>query len=248
MKILTGKVKERIKMKEALILFSGGKDSFLSALKTLEKGYTINLITFQNGMELNTKNILVGAKRIQKKFGTERVNIIGIKYTDAIWRELICEFYNYNSEYIVNHFENITISQFNCLSCRLAMYIVSIIICKQNKISYVVDGARKCQLFAIEQPDFLTKFEMLFNENNIKIEYPLANENNDFIVKNEILARGFVPKMNEAQCLLGMPVTENGMSKEILGGLMTVYEKYLYPKAKDILNRYKYADFGESYF
>ena len=58
MKILTGKVKERIKMKEALILFSGGKDSFLSALKTLEKGYTINLITFQNGMELNTKNII----------------------------------------------------------------------------------------------------------------------------------------------------------------------------------------------
>ena len=56
-------------MKEALVLFSGGKDSFLSTLIMLEKGYKVNLVTFDNGRELKSKNVLIGAKRIQKKYG-----------------------------------------------------------------------------------------------------------------------------------------------------------------------------------
>lgn len=35
-------------MKEALILFSGGKDSVLSTLMMLDKGYKVNLVTFDN--------------------------------------------------------------------------------------------------------------------------------------------------------------------------------------------------------
>ena len=53
-------------MNEALILFSGGKDSFLSTLIMLDKGYKANLVTFDNGCELKSKNVLIGAKRIQK--------------------------------------------------------------------------------------------------------------------------------------------------------------------------------------
>ena len=53
-------------MNEALILFSGGKDSFLSTLIMLDKCYKVNLVTFDNGCELKSKNVLIGAKRIQK--------------------------------------------------------------------------------------------------------------------------------------------------------------------------------------
>lgn len=53
-------------MNEAFILFSGGKDSFLSTLIMLDKGYKVNLVTFDNGCELKSKNVLIGAKRIQK--------------------------------------------------------------------------------------------------------------------------------------------------------------------------------------
>ena len=45
---------------------SGGKDSFLSTLIMLDKGYKVNLVTFDNGCELKSKNVLIGAKRIQK--------------------------------------------------------------------------------------------------------------------------------------------------------------------------------------
>lgn len=234
-------------MKEALVLFSGGKDSFLSTLIMLEKGYKVNLVTFSNGLDLKSNNVLLGAKRIQKKYGLDRVNIIGIKKTDAIWRELICDFYNLDTEFITSEFGKITISQYNCLSCRLAMYILAIIICRKNHINYVVDGARKCQLFAIEQPEFLDKFKTLFDENDIIIEYPLVLESDDFSVKNQILARGFVPKMNEAQCLVGMPIREDSNNEEILTGLVNVYNKYLYPKIEGILKKYENIIFGGDY-
>ena len=66
-------------MKEVLILFSGGKDSFLSTLLMLDKGYKVNLVTFDNGYDLKSENVLIGAKRIQKKYGVEKVKILGVK-------------------------------------------------------------------------------------------------------------------------------------------------------------------------
>lgn len=65
-------------MKEALVLFSGGKDSFLSTILTIEENYKVNLVTFENSCGLQTKNSIIGAKRIQKKYGIDKVNILGI--------------------------------------------------------------------------------------------------------------------------------------------------------------------------
>ena len=56
-------------MKEVLVLFSGGKDSFLSTLLMLEKGYKVNIVTYENGCGLKASNALHGAKRILKKYG-----------------------------------------------------------------------------------------------------------------------------------------------------------------------------------
>lgn len=234
-------------MKEVLILFSGGKDSFLSTLIMLNKGYRVNLVTFDNGQELKSKNVLIGAKKIKNKFGEDKVKIIGVKKTDAIFRELICSFYNYDTNYINKKFGNITISQFNCLSCRLSMYILSIIICKQKNIKLVVDGARKSQLFAIEQDKMIQEFHKLFQKFNLEITYPLLNEKDDFSIKNQILAHGFVPKTNESQCLLGMPILKDAINDDILEGCLNVYIKELYPKIEKIIETYQNIDFQENY-
>ena len=234
-------------MKDVLILFSGGKDSFLSTLIMLNKGYRVNLVTFDNGQELKRKNVLIGAKKIKNKFGEDKVNIIGIKKTDAIFRELICSFYNYDTNYINQKFGNITISQFNCLACRLSMYILSIIICKKENVKLVVDGARKSQLFAIEQETMINKFKKLFENFNLEIIFPVLNETDDYSIKNQILANGFVPKMNECQCLLGMPILNGSMNDDILEGCLNVYMKELYPKIERIIETYKNIDFKEKY-
>ena len=234
-------------MKDVLILFSGGKDSFLSTLIMLNKGYRVNLVTFDNGQELKRKNELIGAKKIKNKFGEDKVNIIGIKKTDAIFRELICSFYNYDTNYINQKFGNITISQFNCLACRLSMYILSIIICKKENVKLVVDGARKSQLFAIEQETMINEIKKLFENFNLEIIFPVLNETYDYSIKNQILANGFVPKMNECQCLLGMPILNGSMNDDILEGCLNVYMKELYPKIERIIETYKNIDFKEKY-
>lgn len=53
-------------MKESLILFLGGKDSFLSTLLMLKKGFKVNLVTFDNGYELKCNNVLYGTKQIKR--------------------------------------------------------------------------------------------------------------------------------------------------------------------------------------
>lgn len=234
-------------MSRALILFSGGKDSFLSTLKAIDQGYEVNIVTFDNGQELKSKNVIKEAKRIQKKYGSDKVEIIGIKKTDSIFRELICSFYNYDIQFIKEKFGNITISQFNCLACRLSMYILSIIICKKENIKLVVDGARKSQLFAIEQETMINEFKKLFKNFDIEILFPLLDEEDDFSIKNQILAHGFVPKTNESQCLLGMPILEKSINDEIIDGCLNVYIKELYPKIEKIIETYQNIDFQENY-
>ena len=189
--------------KEALILFSGGKDSFLSTLITIDKGYKVNLVTYENGYGLKSKNALHGARRILKQYG------------------------------------DITISQFNCLSCRLAMYIMSIIIAKQRNIKLVVDGARKSQLFAIEQEKLLERFKKFFRENSLELDFPIKDLVSDFELKNELLVRGFVPKTLEPQCLLGLPLNEKQIDDEIINATANVFDKLLKKKAQEIIDKYK---------
>lgn len=179
-----------------------------------------------------------------KKYSHDKIEKLGIKNVSGLFREFMYPFYNYTSSFINNRFGDISISQFNCLSCRLSMYVASIVICKQYNINYVYDGARKSQLFVIEQSEMLNKFKELFQKNNINIEYPLENENEDWKLKNELLLRGIVPKTLEPQCLLGVPLTSSEINDNILIGTINTYEKYLKSKAIELIDKYKDVKFN----
>lgn len=234
-------------MKEALILFSGGKDSFLSTLLILEKGYKVNLITYENGCGLKAENAIDGAKRIQDKYGKDKVKIFKVQKIDAIWREFLYLYYNNKPSENLEKYGDIPISQFNCLSCRLAMYVMSIIIARKNNIDIIVDGARNSQHFAIEQNELLERFNKFFEEYELNIEYPLKDLEDDFELKNQILVRGFVPKTLEPQCLLGMPLDKNKIDKEIINATINILEKLLKNKAKEMIEKYKDIDIVGEY-
>jgi len=224
--------------KKALVLFSGGKDSLLVTLKLLDDGYKVYLVTYENGCGLKPENVNSTVKRISENYKDRIINL-GIKNIVGIFREFIYPFYNYTSKYINDIYGNITISQFNCLSCRLSMYIASIILCKTYNINEVFDGARKSQLFVIEQSEMLKKFKALFNKYNLSIFYPLEDFENDWKLKNELLIRGIVPKTLESQCLLGVPLKKEDIDNSIIEAVENVYEKYHKIKIEDIINRYK---------
>lgn len=232
------------KIEKALVLFSGGKDSLVLTLRLLDSGCKVYLVTFENGYGLKAQNVNSTIKRLMKKYSYDKIEKLGIKNVSGLFREFMYPFYNYTSSFINNRFGDISISQFNCLSCRLSMYVASIIICKQYNINYVYDGARKSQLFVIEQSEMLNKFKELFQKNNINIEYPLENETEDWKLKNELLLRGIVPKTLEPQCLLGVPLTSSEINENILIGTINTYEKYLKPKAIELIDKYKDIKFN----
>lgn len=162
-------------MKEAIVLFSGGKDSLLATVRYLDTGYKVYLITYKNSCGIGIDNVNNTSKRLTDKYGQDKVVLLGAKDISPIFRTMIYPFYNYKINEIYNKFGNISISQFNCLACRTSMYVNSIILSKQYNIKEVVDGARNCQLFAIEQKEMLDEYRKLFHKYGIDIKYPLEN-------------------------------------------------------------------------
>ena len=59
--------------KRVLQLFSGGKDSFLSTCKLLEKDNVVYLVTYDNGCGLYSNNVKHGSDRLINKYGKEKV-------------------------------------------------------------------------------------------------------------------------------------------------------------------------------
>lgn len=233
-------------MHKALVLFSGGKDSFLLTLLMLERGYNVVLVNYENGCGLKSENVIETAKRIQCKYGKDRVVILGVKKIDAIWREFLYLFYNKKMSELSKDYGETTISQLNCLSCRLAMYVISIILSKKMDIKIIADGARESQLFAIEQETLLKRFEKLFEKYGLKIEFPLKDLNDDFELKNQLLIRGFVPKTIEPQCLIGMPLSKK-ITSEIVEGTANIFDKLLLDKAYELVEKYKVIDISGEY-
>jgi len=234
-------------MEKVLILFSGGKDSLLSSMLLIEKGFEVILVHYDNALEVGSRNVKIGYNRLLKKYGKDKVKYLGIKKTDAIFRTFIKDFYNLKVNEILNKYGKITFSEFNCLACSLSMYVMTIILCKQLNISYVADGARNNQLFSIEQDMMLNLFKELFLEYNIELLLPLKDLKDDFEEKNELLIRGIIPKVNESQCLIGMPLNNSEADNDVLKSSEKIYKELLYPKISELIIKYQNASLGDRY-
>jgi len=234
-------------MEKVLVLYSGGKDSMLCAMLLVERGYQVYLVHYDNSFEIGSNNVKEGFKRLEKKYGKDKVRFLGIKKVEGIFREFIWEFYNLKANQISKEYGQISISQFNCLACRLSMYVESIIICKKLGINYIADGARNSQLFAIEQDKMLDLFSKLFKKYNIDLLLPVKDLKDDFELKNQFLVRGVIPKVSESQCLIGIPLDNDIVDEEILLASINVFEKLLLPKIDKMIEKYSSIEFEDKY-
>lgn len=221
---------------EVLLLFSGGKDSFLSACYLIEEGYKLSMVTFENGAGLQAENAKHGAKRIIKRYGKEKAKYLGVHCIAGFWREFFLPYFNMKPSEIVTEYGELTISQFHCLTCRTAMYIWAILKAKQNGIDSIADGARNDQGFAIELPRMINAYKMFLSEYGIDYILPVIDMNSDWKRKNLLLMKGFVPKTLEPQCLMGVPLPEEGIpDTEIQQAVESFFNKVVLTRAKDII-------------
>ena len=116
------------------------------------------------------------------------------------------------------------------------MYLYSIVICERFNINNISDGARYSQGFAIETKPMLDRFKRLFREYHIKLILPVVDLDSDWQIKNELLLRGFVPKVLEPQCLLGVPLDNGQLTEEVIKGVISFYDKEIADKSDDLIN------------
>jgi hypothetical protein len=220
---------------QALLMFSGGKDSFLSACLLIEHGYEIHLVTFEPGASICAHNAKHGADRLVKKYGSA-CHFVGVVNIAHIWRPFMAPMMNMTPTEVVSKYGELPISQFNCLTCRSAMYTSCIAKAKQDGIPVIAEGARKDQKFAIEQPPMLDCFRELVESYGLKLTLPVYDQNCDVDLKNRLIARNLVPKVLEPQCLLGVPLSSK-LSESIVAAAVAYFRAEILPLAQGLIEK-----------
>lgn len=226
--------------KKCLLLLSGGKDSFLSACRIVEKGYMVNLVTFDNGCGLQIENVEQVTNTLIDRYGEDSISTLGIRSISGIWRNFFLPIYNMKPSEISTEYGEITYSQLNCLTCRTAMYVYSILLCKSLDISVIAEGARRDQGFAIELDEMINNYKKLLSKHDIELLTPVHDLNDNWALKNELLMSNFTPKTHEPQCLIGVPLYGEKLDDDIIAGVSSFYDKAMLNVIDELILKYKH--------
>lgn len=223
-------------MSKVLQLFSGGRDSMLSVCRLLEVEDTqVVLANFINGCTVGIDNVQHGIDRLVERYG-DRVSSLGTYDVSWVWRELLKPVMNKSASEILSDYGEITYSQLNCMTCRLAMYVYAIAICQEQGITEISDGARYSQNFVVESKAMLQCISSLLKKIDIDLLTPVAHVSANWERKNDLLRYGFVPKVLEQQCLMGMPL-DREVPSTVQAGVIAYFDKEVAPRVITLVDK-----------
>lgn len=222
-------------MEEVLLLYSGGLDSMLSACYLASRGYHVNLIHFDNGSSIGTENIIKGAKELEDRFGSEKITYLGIIPISGVISRLH-KIENLKLSTIAETYGNTTISQYQCLACRSAMYHYAAMIALEKGISIIAEGARKSQQFAIEQPPMMKEYEKFLNSQGLKLMIPVYDLEDDYEELCELRRFLLEPVAYEGKCLLGYHLDNKyPVDEEVIAGTVKIFQETMLPEMNRLL-------------
>lgn len=229
--------------KEILLLFSGGRDSFLSACKLIDEDYFVYLVHYDNGCGVGNDNVEDTAKRIIERYGEARVKYIGTKSIVGFWRSFFQPIFTMKPSEIIKNYGELTMSQFHCLTCRTSMYILSVLLCKNMGIKFIAEGGRRDQGFIIELEAMISRYTTLLKENEIELMLPVYNLSDDWERKNELLIRGFLPKTYETQCYLGVPLSDSEKDNDVIDAVLRFYDEFMLDRIREMIKKSELVGF-----
>lgn len=217
------------------MLYSGGKDSTLAAIRLRNAGYNIHFIHFDNGHMMDSDKPYL---TFQKTFANQEGYIF--KYENRAIN--IANLFNsYFNSWREEHGDNLNgynlDSEIRCLSCRMAMYTKAIIYAKENGFKYIAEGARISQKFMLEQPAMINRLKKLAENYGIELLFPVLNLVDDEEEKQELIENGFSSKGWESKCLLGRPAMDKTANDE--NSILTYYDTLLKKYTKKIIGQEK---------
>lgn len=220
---------------DVIVMHSGGRDSFLAACRLLEEpqDYHLKMVTFDNGFSYCSGNAKGVYDRIAKKYGSERVEFLGVYKTSSVIREFFAPYFNMTPTEQAKEFFGLTPSQYHCLICRTAMYIYSIWLGLLNGSLYIAEGGRKSQEFVIELPGMAQKrYPALVQSVGMELLLPVYDLSDNWERDNELLSRGYLCKSLEGKCLIGFPVN-NSIDENVIKGVHAYYDKVILPRIEE---------------
>ena len=212
---------------DCLLLYSGGKDSTLAAIRLYKAGYNVHFIHFDNGHMLDQNKPYL---TFLETFNKDKDYYFDYSLSSVDIKDLFNEYFN-EFESSDPQIE----SEIRCLSCRMAMYTKAIQIAKEKGYKYIAEGARISQKFMLEQIPIIERLKDLASQQGIKLLCPVLYVDDDQKLIDELLENGHSSKTWESKCLIGKPAKDKTEEDEQL--IIDYYDKVLEPS---IQKRLKY--------
>ena len=208
--------------KDVLLMYSGGKDSTLAAIRLHNEGYNVHFIHFDNGhMRDQDKPYLTFKKTFQDKEGY----FFDYESSEVNIKDL---FETYYSNWNHTLTDPLLTSEIRCLSCRMAMYSTLIRIAKKEGFKYIAEGARISQKFMLEQPPIIERLTKLAQDNGLELLLPVLHLEDDQLEIEELISNGYSSKTWESKCLIGKPPKDKNHQDE--NTIIDYYEEKLIPQ------------------
>lgn len=235
-------------MPSVLLMYSGGLDSLLSICRLVNAGYFVYFVHFDNGCTKGVELVNLGAERIEKHFGKERVKYLKTEsIVHNFWRFRHIE--NFKFSHIASKYPDATISQYQCLLCRSSMYQEALEMALELNIPYIAEGARKSQSFAIEQPAMLKEYRKFLNEYHVDLLLPVFEITNDEERKRlieDIWIDGY--GVYEDQCVLGYPLSKkHPVDDETTSSIVKMFQELILPDMKELMKKKSKNQFIRNY-
>ena len=220
-KFITKRHKERTNY-DCLLLYSGGKDSTLAAIRLYNAGYNVHFIHFDNGhMRDQDKPYLT----FQETFNKENDYYFDYELSSVDISEIFKEYLSCCADDTIT--DPSIESEIRCLSCRMAMYTKALQIAKERGYKFLAEGARISQKFMLEQLPITTRLKELADQEGIKLLFPVLYVDDDQKEIEELLSNGYSSKTWESKCLIGKPAKNKTTEDEEI--IVDYYDKVLEP-------------------
>ena len=163
-------------MNTVLLLFSGGKDSFIAVCREIRAGNRVVLISFNNSAVIGEKNILHGVARLQRKYGKNRIMYAGCYNTGAIIQSLKGKWAGVPWNVLGEQYPNLTNTQITCLHCQTARCIAAIAYARAKGIGQIDAGYKQSDSFCTGLKAFHQEIQTLAEKYFCKINFPVLDD------------------------------------------------------------------------
>lgn len=220
-------------MADTVLMYSGGKDSILSACRMVSAGYRVKCLSIDNGCMSWLPEFNKSVERLHYVFGNKAERLKTESCAELRKSILMLRAEKDVSE-LALRYGNLVPYQLSCLECHTSMVVTAIRKCTELGVSELTTGSRKSQGFIVELQPMIDRYSELCRVAGVQMHTPVLELDSDYDRDIELASYGIIPKVMEAQCWSGMPI-KCKMTQSNIDSLLKYYDNEIKPLCMDAI-------------